>query len=158
MCSSIFGMNDVNERPPRRSVAAISDVVTDVNDVTAVYAVDALVCGSSAGGRLCPDVARPPAPGRPTTMGPLTFPAPDLAQLCRFFRTSSARQPDRLIAHVDHMRPTSIPSNHGTFTNHLHISRQFDRAIRWGLATSAIVGARVDPARARWLRACRSSR
>ena len=48
MCSWIFGMNDVNERPPRRSVAAISEVVTDVNDVTAVYAADALARGSSA--------------------------------------------------------------------------------------------------------------
>ena len=58
MCSSIFGVNDVYERPPRRPVAAISEVVTDVNDVTVVYAV---VCGSSAGERLCPDVARVPA-------------------------------------------------------------------------------------------------
>jgi hypothetical protein len=58
MCSSIFGMNGVNERPPRRSVAAICEVVTDVHDVTAVYAIDALVRGSSAGERLCPDVAR----------------------------------------------------------------------------------------------------
>ena len=139
-------------------VAALSEVVTDVNDVTAVYAV---VCGSSAGERLCPDVARVPAQVRPTTMGqrvasvaagarerrrasrgqqptpgarslnaPLTFPAPDLAHLCRFFRTSSARQPNRVIAHVDHMRTTSIPSNHGTFTNHLHIRRQGDRGPR----------------------------
>jgi len=33
-------------------------------------------------------------------------------------------QPSRPIAHVDHMRTTSIPSNHGTFTNHLHIRRR----------------------------------
>ena len=30
----------------------------------------------------------------------------------------------RPIGDVDHMRTTSIPNNHGTFTNHLHIRRQ----------------------------------
>lgn len=53
-------------------------------------------------------------------IAPLTFP-PARAQFFRFFRTSSTRQPSRSIAHVDHMRTTSIPSRYGTFTSHLHI-------------------------------------
>ncbi len=40
----------------------------------------------------------------------------------RFFRTSSTRQPNQPIAHVDHMRTTSIPSSYRSFTNHLHIN------------------------------------
>ena len=31
-------------------------------------------------------------------------------------------QPSRPIAHVDHMRTTSIPSNYLSVTNHLHIN------------------------------------
>ena len=50
-------------------------------------------------------------------------------RLCSF-RTSSTRQPSRPIAHVDHMRTTSIPSSYGTFTNHLHISRHLDSCAR----------------------------
>ena len=33
-------------------------------------------------------------------------------------------------AHVDHIRTTSIPSNHGTFTHHLHINAYCDGALR----------------------------
>jgi hypothetical protein len=36
-------------------------------------------------------------------------------------------QPSRPIAHVDHMRTTSIPSNYLSVTNHLHIRRHLDR-------------------------------
>jgi hypothetical protein len=88
-------------------------------------------------------------------MAPLTFPAPGLAHLCRFFCISSSRQPDRLIADVDHMRTTSIPSNHGTFTNHLHISRRSAREAGGVAVVEAIVPTRprLPPARSDQLEA-----
>ena len=39
-------------------------------------------------------------------------------------------QPSRPIAHVDHMRTTSIPSNYLSVTNHLHIRRRRDGQVR----------------------------
>jgi hypothetical protein len=56
----------------------------------------------------------------------------------RFGRTSPARQTSQPIAHLDHIRTTSIPSNHGTFTNHPHISRRFDSAARTGARPKAV--------------------
>jgi hypothetical protein len=38
----------------------------------------------------------------------------------RFVPRQPVNQTQRA-AHLDHMRTTSIPSNHGTFTSHLHI-------------------------------------
>ena len=48
----------------------------------------------------------------------------------RFVRTSSTRQISPPTAHVDHMRTTSIPSKHSSFTNRLHIRRHSDRGNR----------------------------
>lgn len=79
-----------------------------------------------------PGRRRSPAPPEPL-LRPYSWPSPFLApltfpsaayDLVRFFRSSSARQPELPIGHVDHMRTTSIPSNDGWFTCHLHISRQ----------------------------------
>jgi hypothetical protein len=53
--------------------------------------------------------------------------------------TRSARCLSDLDRDVDHMRTTSIPSSHGTFTNHLHISRQLDRGLSAGGGSKAAV-------------------
>jgi hypothetical protein len=74
-----------------------------------------------AGGSTAPSwPSSTPWPWLPPFVAPLTFPSArhDFGRLCR---TSAARQPSRPTAHVDHMRTTSIPSNHGAFTNQLHI-------------------------------------
>src|SRR5450755_89394 len=49
-------------------------------------------------------------------------------RLCSFlsYVPTASADPGRA-ADVDHMRTTSIPSNHGTFTKHLHIRRQSTR-------------------------------
>jgi hypothetical protein len=67
-----------------------------------------------------------PQPWLPPFVAPLTFPSAG-HDIIRFFRTSSVREPRRPIAHVDHIRTTSIPINYGAFTTHLHISRHLDR-------------------------------
>jgi hypothetical protein len=79
-------------------------------------------------------------------MAPLTFPSAAY-DLVRFFRSSSARQPGLLIAHVDHMRMTSVSSNDGSFTSHLHISRQSSSGGERVLIVKALVS---DSAQSRW--------
>jgi hypothetical protein len=81
-------------------------------------------------------------------------------RLCSFlsYVPTASADPGRA-ADVDHMRTTSIPSNHGTFTKHLHIRRQSNRATRGGQKTKAnvrIVAAdgRDRPIRGVWRTGC----
>ena len=91
-----------------------------------------------------PEPLRRPQAWLPPFMAPLTLPSAAY-DLVRFFRSSSTRQPGLLIAHVDHMRMTSISSNDESFTCHLHIRRRSTYSPTPALHVIAWAPARPEP-------------